>query len=66
MIIFYHASSSFFLIIDFYFLIAAVIIQTFNHIAELLIPIGTPIKEAKAEMETHPVTVEINISKFSV
>ena len=32
-----------------------------NTIAELVIPIGTPTKEAKAEMETHPVVVEITI-----
>ena len=31
-------------------------------IAELEIPIGIPTKEAKAEMEKHPVTVEININ----
>ena len=43
------------LIIDSYFLIPAVIAQTFNPIAELLIPIGIPIKEAKAEIEIHPV-----------
>ena len=35
----------FFLIID--FLIPAAIAQIFNHIAELIIPIGVPIKEAK-------------------
>ena len=32
-----------------------------NTIAELVIPIGTPTKEAEAEMETHPVVVEITI-----
>ena len=32
--------------------------QIFNPIAELVIPIGIPIKEAKGEMETHPVIVE--------
>ena len=42
------------LIVDLYFLIPAVIIQIFNTIAEVIIPIGIPIKEAKAEMETHP------------
>ena len=56
----------FYLIIDLYFLIPAVITQIFNPIAELLIPIGIPTKEAKAEMETHPVTVEIKISKCSI
>ena len=55
----------FFLIIYLYFLILAVIAQIFNPIAELVIPIGTTTKEAKAEMEKHPVTVEITISKWS-
>ena len=31
-------------------------------VAELVIPIGIPTKEAKAEIETHPVNVEITIS----
>ena len=52
----------FFLFIDLYFLIPAVITQMFNPIAELIIPIGFPTKEAKVEMEIHPVTVEIKIS----
>ena len=45
----------FFLIIDLYFLILAVIAQIFNPISELVIPIGIPMKEAKAETETDPV-----------
>ena len=49
----------FFLFIDLCFLISAVITQIFNPIAELVIPIGIWTKEAKAEMETHPVIVEI-------
>ena len=49
----------FFLIIDLYFLIAAVVIQIFNPPAELVIAIGIPTKEAKAEMETHLVIVEL-------
>ena len=53
----------FFLFIDLYFLIPAVITQMFNSIAELIIPIGFPTKEAKVEMEIHPVTVEIKISE---
>ena len=53
----------FFLIFDLYFLIPAVITQICNPIIELVIPIGIPTKEAKAEIETHPVTVESNISK---
>ena len=52
-ILFYHASF-FFLIIDLYFVIPAVIAQIFNPIAELVIPIGIPSKEGKAEIEIHP------------
>ena len=40
----------FFLIIDLNLLIPAVIAQVFNPIAELVIPIGIPIKEAKTEI----------------
>ena len=47
----------FLLIIDLCFLLPAAIPQIFNSIAELLIPMGIPTKEAKAEMETYPVTV---------
>ena len=54
-----------FLIIDLYFLIPAVITQIFNSIVELVIPMGIP-AEAKAEMETHPLTVKIKISKCSI
>ena len=50
-------SCYFFLIIDLCILIPAVITQMINPIAELVIPIGMPTKEAKAEMETHPVIV---------
>ena len=56
----------FFLIIDLYFLIPAVITQIFNPIVELPIPIGIPTKEAKAEIETHPVIVEVTISEWSI
>ena len=35
----------------------------FTPIAELVIPIGMPTKEAKAEMETHPVTAGTKTSK---
>ena len=48
------------------FLIFAVIAQFFNPIVELVIPIGIPTKEAKVEMETHPVVAEITISKWSI
>ena len=54
----------FFLIIDLYFVILAVITQIYNPIAELVIPIGIPAKEVKAEMETHPVIVEITTSEW--
>ena len=56
----------FFLIIDLYFLIPAVIGQIFNPIAELVIPIGIPSEEAKAEIEIHPVIVVAKISKCSI
>ena len=48
----------FFLIFDLYLLIPAAIAQIFNPIAELVISIGTPSKEAKAEIEIHTVTAE--------
>ena len=41
----------FFLIIDLYFLIPAAIAQIFNPTAKFMIPIGIPIKDAKAEIE---------------
>ena len=55
-----------FLIIDLYFLIPAAVTQIFNPTAELVILRGIPAKEAKAEMETHPVIVEITISRCSI
>ena len=51
----------FFLNIDLYFLIPAVIAPNFIPIAELVIPIGIPTKEVKAEIEIHPVIVEAKI-----
>ena len=53
----------FFLIIDLYFLVAAVIEQIYIPTAELLIPSEISTKKAKAEIETHLVTVEAKISK---
>ena len=50
----------FFLIID---LIPGVITLIFNPIAELVIPIGIPIREVKAEIEIHPAIVEAKIGK---
>ena len=40
--------------------------KKFNPIVELVIPIGISTKEAKAEMDTHPVFVEITISGWSI
>ena len=56
----------FFVIIDLYFLIPAAITQIFNHTEELTTPIGIPTEEAKVEIETHPVIVEVTISKRSI
>ena len=57
-------SCFFFLIIHLYFLIPAVVQQISNPIAGIVISIGIPNKEAKAEMETHPVLIFIYV--FSV
>ena len=52
---------------DLYFLIPAAIAQISNSIAELIIPIaGIPSKEAKIEIELHPVIVEAKIRKCSI
>ena len=56
----------FFLIIYLYFLVPAVITQILNPIKELVISVKIPTKEAKTEMKTHPLTVDIKISKFSI
>ena len=56
----------FFLIIDLYILIAAVIGQIFNPTVEPAIPIETPTKEAKAEIEIHPVIVAPKNKKCSI
>ena len=56
----------FFLIINLNLLIPAAIAQIFNPIAELLIPIGIPNKEAKAEIKIHPIIVEAKIRKCSI
>ena len=53
----------FLLIVDLYFLIPTVIAKIFNSTAALLMPIGMATKEAKAEIETHPVTPEATICK---
>ena len=54
-----------FLIIDLYFLIPAVIVQISNPTAELVIPIGIPIKEVKPKIEISPVIVQAEIRKCS-
>ena len=51
------------LIIDLSSFVPAVIAKSFNPITELVIPIGKPIKDAKIEIEVHPVIVEANIGK---
>ena len=48
----------FFLIIELYLLTTAVIANIFNPISELVISIGILIKEAKKEIEIHPVILE--------
>lgn len=50
----------FLLIIHLCFLIPAFISYIFNPIIELVIPIGIPGKEEKAEIETPPVIAEAN------
>ena len=56
----------FLLITGLYFLIPVAIAQIFNPVAELVIPIRIPTKQAKAEMKTHSVIVEAKIRKCSI
>ena len=56
----------YFIITELYFLIPAVIVQIFNPIAELVIPIKIPSKETKAEIEIHQATAEAKIRKCSI
>ena len=56
----------FFFFFELQVLIPAVITQIFTSIAEIVIPIEIPIKEAKSEIETHPVIIEIIISECSI
>ena len=56
----------FFLILDLCFLIPAVIAQIVNLIAELVIPIEIPSKEAKVEVEIHPLTAKAKMRKCSI
>ena len=53
-------------LIDLYFLIPAVTTQNSYPTSELVIPVIIPTKEAKEKMETHPVILEIKISKFAI
>ena len=55
-----------FLFLDYWFLILAAIAQIFNPIAELVVPIRTTNKEAKEEIEIHPVIVEAKIRNYSM
>ena len=56
----------FFLINGLYFFKATAITQTVNPTAKLVIPIRIPTKEAKEEIETHPVTSEAKMRKSSL
>ena len=56
----------FFLFIDLCFLIPVFITQIFNAIGELVIAIGFPTKEAKAEMETSSNCRNYNKKVFSL
>ena len=49
-----------------YFLIPAAIAKMFNPVAELVTSIGIPSKDAKAEIEIHPVIVEAKTRKCSI
>ena len=56
----------FLIIIDLYFSIPATVAKKIDPIVELVIPIGIPMKEAKAEIEIHPVIEEAKIRKCSI
>ena len=56
----------FLVFIDLYFLIPVAITQIFTPIAELVIHIEIPTKEAKVQIEAHPVIVEVKISECSI
>ena len=48
------------------FLIHAIIKKNFNSTGELIITIGIPGIEAKAEIETYPAIVETKTSKYLI
>ena len=52
----------FFFITDVYFFNSCSYCTQFHPTAELTMPVGIPTKEAKAEIETHPVTAKMKIS----
>ena len=56
---------SFFLMVGLYRLIPQVNALIFDLTTQLAMPKGTPIKGAKGEIETHPLTVEIKIRKYA-
>ena len=56
----------FFFILDLYFLIFVVTAQIVNPIAELVILLGIPSKEAKAKIEKKIVKVQAKISRCSI
>ena len=55
-----------FLVIDLYFLISEVMAQIFNPITELVIPLGIPSKEEKAELEIRPIISKAKIVNLFV
>ena len=69
--LFYHVFFFFFLVIELYFSIPTVVAQIFHPISELnltsvnfpVMPTGKLTEEAKAETETHLVTVEAKINQ---
>ena len=40
--------------------------RKFNQTVELVMSVGTATKEAKVEIDSHPVTHEAKLSKFSI
>ena len=64
--LFWYTCFSFFEIIGLYFVMPVAILQVFNPLAELVIPIRISSKKANAEIKIHPVIAEIEIKKFSI
>ena len=57
----FHFAFFFFLINGPYVLIPALIAQTFNPVDKLVISLRMPSKEAKGEIETHPILAEAKL-----